>query len=75
MCVGVFCQRELRLLGLLPITGEIYPGGLSCLVPVKMAVDKINAHSDLLQGYTLTYEYIDNEVSSFFGVGKNLFKY
>jgi len=38
-------------LSLLPMTGEAWPGGWSCLVPVHMAIDGINAHPDLLQGY------------------------
>ena len=56
--------KDLRLLGLLPMTGDIYPGGWSCLVPVKMALDGINAHPNLLQGYNLSYDYIDNQVIS-----------
>lgn len=57
-------QKELRLLGLQPMSGEAWPGGWSCLVPVRMAVESINARPDLLQGYTLKYDYVDHEVSS-----------
>lgn len=57
-------QKELRLLGLQPMSGEAWPGGWACLVPVRMAVERINEHPDLLQGYTLKYEHIDHEVSS-----------
>lgn len=73
-CGTVFCillsiqcegDKELRMLTLLPMTGEAWPGGWSCLVPVQMAVDGINAHADLLQGYRLTFEYVDHEVRCF----------
>lgn len=55
-------NKELRILGLQPMTGEAWPGGWSCLVPVQMAVESINNRTDLLDGYTITYEYIDHEV-------------
>jgi len=54
--------KELRLLGLQPMTGNAWSGGWACLVPIKMAIEGINAHPNLLPGYNLTYEYIDNEV-------------
>jgi len=50
------------LLGIQAMTGKSWPGGWSCLVPVMMAVDEINQRSDLLDGYKLTYNYIDHEV-------------
>ena len=56
------CEKELRLLGLQPITGKAWPGGWTCLAPIQMAIDGINAHPDMLRGYNLTYEYVDNEV-------------
>ena len=63
ICVHCADKNELRILSLLPMTGEAWPGGWSCLVPVHMAIDGINAHPDLLLGYTLTFDYIDHEVS------------
>ena len=54
--------KELRLLGLQPMTGNAWSGGWACLVPIQMAIDGINAHPYLLPGYNLTYEYVDNEV-------------
>ena len=54
--------KELRLLGLQPMTGNAWSGGWACLVPIKMALEGINARSDLLEGFNITYEYIDNEV-------------
>lgn len=67
VCVCLFARcfgdRELRILTLLPMTGEAWPGGWSCLVPVQMAIDGINAHPDLLQGYKVKFDYIDHEVN------------
>ncbi|KAH3697827.1 hypothetical protein DPMN_085337 [Dreissena polymorpha] len=54
--------KELRLLGMLPMTGTTWPGGSSCLVPVQMALEDVNAYPGLLYGYNLTYEYIDSMV-------------
>ncbi|KAH3775305.1 hypothetical protein DPMN_176706 [Dreissena polymorpha] len=54
--------RELRLLGMLPMTGTAWPGGSACLVPVQMALADVNAYPNLLHGYNLTYEYIDTMV-------------
>lgn len=55
-------RKELRLLGLHAMTGKAYSGGWSCLVPVQMAIAEINARDDLLQGYALTYDYVNHEV-------------
>jgi len=55
-------NKEIRLLGLQPMTGEAWPGGWACLVPVRMALERINADTRLLKGYNLTYDYIDHEV-------------
>lgn len=55
-------ERELRILGLQPMTGDAWPGGWPCLVAVEMAVEGINQHPDLLDGYVLKYDYIDHEV-------------
>lgn len=59
-------DKELRLLGLQAMTGEAWPGGWACLVPVQMAIDRINKDDRLLKGYNLTYDYIDHEVSDVF---------
>ena len=61
-------DKELRLLGIQAMTGRIWPGGWSCLVPVMMAIDEVNQRSDLLDGYKLTYNYIDHEVRFVFNV-------
>lgn len=52
----------IKLLGLLPMTGKGWVGGGSCVLPSQLAVQDINANSDILDGYTLAYDYIDTEV-------------
>lgn len=52
----------IKLLGLLPMTGKGWIGGGSCVLPCQLAVQDINANSDVLDGYTLAYDYIDTEV-------------
>lgn len=54
--------KELRILGLQAMTGEAFLGGQPCLVAVKMAIDHINQRLDVLNGYSLTYDYINHEV-------------
>ncbi|XP_052793022.1 gamma-aminobutyric acid type B receptor subunit 1-like [Mya arenaria] len=55
--------RELRLLGQLPMTGTAWTGGMACLPPLKMAIEDVNARPGILDGYKLTYEYIDSMCS------------
>lgn len=54
--------KELRLLGMIPMTGTAWQGGSSCLLPVQMAIEDVNAFPGILYGYNLTYEYIDSKV-------------
>ncbi|KAH3719743.1 hypothetical protein DPMN_062614 [Dreissena polymorpha] len=62
MSVIVTGSKELRVLGLLPMTGNAWPGGNACLVSNKMALEDVNAFSGLLEGYNLTYAFIDSMV-------------
>lgn len=55
-------KKELRLLGLQAMTGEAWPGGWACLVPAQMAIERINADPNILEGYTLFYDYTDHQV-------------
>lgn len=59
-------KRDLRLLGLLPMTGNGWSGGGSCLPAVEMALEDINAREDILKDYILTYKWIDSEVRMVF---------
>lgn len=60
--IVVNSDKELRLLSLIPISGKTFPAGSACLVPLKMAIERINANPNLLNGYTLKNDYIDTEV-------------
>lgn len=60
VCCG---EKELRMLGLQPLTGEHWLRGVACVLPVTMAIERINAHPDLLNGYKLTHEYVDVQVN------------
>lgn len=66
LCLTTYARdgvKELRLLGLMQMTGEEWPAGWMCVVPIQMAIDKINAHPTLLSGYKLTFDYYDDQVS------------
>lgn len=56
--------KELRVLGMLPLTGDGWRGGGVCLPATQMAVEDVNAHDGLLPGYNLTYEWIDSKVKN-----------
>lgn len=52
----------LVLQGFLPMTGTGWPGGGACLPAVMMAFRDINARQGLLDGYNLTYAWVDTQV-------------
>lgn len=60
--IGNYAEKELRLLGLQAMSGKLYSGGWSCLVPVRMALEDVNANPDILSEYKIIYEYFDHEV-------------
>ncbi|XP_053374068.1 gamma-aminobutyric acid type B receptor subunit 1-like [Mercenaria mercenaria] len=62
MCLVEAEQRELRLLGLLPMSGNGSTTGRSCLPAVQMAINDINAREDILVDYHLTYKWTDSKV-------------
>ena len=55
-------SADLRLLGLLPMSGEGWTGGEAILLPVKLALEDINSNDSILKGYNLTYDFIDSKV-------------
>lgn len=63
-CLSVLVtgSKELRVLGMLPMTGNVYPVGNQCRASKKMALEDVNAFPGLLDGYNLTYDYIDSMV-------------
>lgn len=59
---NVVCVEQLGMLGLQSITGDAWSGGWPCHMAVEMALEGINNHPDVLDGYRLWYEYVDDEV-------------
>ncbi|KAH3769086.1 hypothetical protein DPMN_170333, partial [Dreissena polymorpha] len=55
--------KDIRLLGLLPITGKSWIGGGATKLPVKLALEDIRANGSILPGYNITYDYIDSQCS------------
>ena len=55
--------RPLVFQGFLPMTGSGWPGGGACLPAVMMALRDINARQGLLDGYNLTYTWVDTQVN------------
>ena len=55
----------LVLQGFLPMTGSGWPGGGACLPAVEMALRHINSRAGLLDGYNLTYTYVDTKVTMY----------
>ena len=48
--------------GFLPMTGTGWPGGGACLPAVSMAIRDVNARQGLLDGYNVTYTWVDTQV-------------
>ena len=62
-CILASNDKELRLLGLLPMTGDGWSGGISCLPALQMALEDVNKTENILQEYNLTYHWIDTKVN------------
>lgn len=54
--------KQLRLLGMQPMTGTSWPGGPACIAPVQMALDDVNSDPSILSDYNLTYDVVDSQV-------------
>ena len=59
-------KKDLYLMGLLPMTGDTWPGGGACLPPMEMAVRQINDREDILSGYRLNLIWKDTAVNIMF---------
>lgn len=59
------CEETIKLLGLLPMTGKGWVGGIPCELASRLALQDINTSSKILKGYKLHYDYIDSEVHIF----------
>ena len=58
-------SKQLTLQGFLPLTGSGWTGGGACLPAVLMALRHVNERQGLLDGYNLTYSWVDTQVSFF----------
>jgi hypothetical protein len=67
-CILSLYAKELRLLGLLPMTGDGWSGGMSCLPALQMALDDVNNNGVILRDYNLTYNWIDTKVENLYTV-------
>ena len=56
-------SKQLTLQGFLPLTGSGWTGGGACLPAVLMALRHVNERPGLLDGYNLTYSWVDTQVS------------
>lgn len=54
--------KRLDLMGFLPMTGTGWTGGGACLPAIMMAVKHVNERAGLLDGYNLTYHWVDTQV-------------
>ena len=54
--------KVLNIMGLLPMTGEKWPGGAACLTASEMAARHINTRSDILKEFTLNLTLQDGAV-------------
>jgi hypothetical protein len=54
--------KTLNVMASLPMSGNSFPAGGSCLPAVEMAIEHINARSDVLDGYHLNMTWKDTKV-------------
>ena len=55
--------KSLALQGFLPMTGSSWTAGGACLPAVLMALRHVNERPGLLDGYNLTYTWVDTQVT------------
>ena len=57
--------KTLEMLGFLPMTGKGWIGGGACLPATLMALRHVNERQGLLNGYNLSYSWVDTQVIFF----------
>ncbi|KAL3832387.1 hypothetical protein ACJMK2_024035, partial [Sinanodonta woodiana] len=61
IAVVVADKPVLNLMGLLPMTGNVWSGGGACLPALQMGIDHVNARTDILPGYNLNLIWKDTQ--------------
>ena len=71
LCLLIMCRttmaqssdvKTLEMLGFLPMSGKGWVGGGACLPAILMALRHVNERPDVLDGYNLTYFWVDTQV-------------
>ena len=57
-------DKTLNIMGLLPMTGNVWPGGGACLTSAELALRHVNARADILKDYKLDLTWRDSKVSA-----------
>ena len=57
-------DKTLNIMGLLPMTGNVWPGGGACLTSAELALRHVNAREDILKDYKLDLTWRDSKVST-----------
>ena len=55
-------KKQLHLQGLQPMSGKAWVGGAACVPAALLALRHVNEKSGLLDGYNLTYSWVDTQV-------------
>ena len=55
--------ESLVIIAVLPLTGKVGYLGQQAKLDIEDVVHKINFNSSILQGYRLTFEWVDSQVS------------
>ena len=58
-------SKHLALQGFLPMSGTSWTGGGACLPAVRMALRHVRERRGLLDGYNLTYSWVNTQVGFF----------
>ena len=56
---------DLHLIALIPMTGDVWPGGPSQLPLMEWALKQVGEHTDMLEGYRMVVHVMDTQVGAF----------
>ena len=56
-------KKQLNLMGLLPMTGNLFRGGKACLLAANLALRHVNARDDVLDEFKLNLIWRDTKVT------------